>query len=105
MAFSDELIGSSATARCWSRFEAKDVEGVVQLFGPDGVFTDPHYPPPVGPTMVGHEAIREGISWGIGTTEQPHYAVRHALCRGDSDSVAAVEGDTNHALVGGAEGT
>ena len=52
------------------RFEAKDIEGVVGLFAPDGVFADPHYPPPVGPSMAGHDAIREGLTWSLGLIEQ-----------------------------------
>lgn len=85
----------------FERFEAKDGEGVVALFAVDGVFVDPHYPPPIGPTMSGHQAIREGISWALGIVEQPHFSVRHELVSGDSDDVAAFEVDTNHALVGG----
>jgi len=84
----------------FERFEAKDVDGVVGLFAADGVFADPHYPPPIGPTMVGHQAIREGLSWGLGIVEQPHFAVRHELT-GATGAVAAVEVDTNHQLVGG----
>lgn len=84
------------------RFEAKDVEGVVQLFAPDGVFADPHYPPPVGPTMTGRDAIRDGLTWGIGIVERPRFAVRHRLASPGSDRVAAVEVDTDHELVGGA---
>jgi ketosteroid isomerase-like protein len=83
------------------RFEAKDVEGVVQLFAPHGVFTDPHYPPPIGPSMVGHEAIREGITWSVGILEQPNFSVRHSLFDQDGE-VAAVEVDTNHEMIGGA---
>jgi ketosteroid isomerase-like protein len=84
------------------RFEARDVEGVVALFAADGVFSDPNYPPPIGPTMTGHNAIRAGITWGLGIVEQPHFAVRHALTDDDSGRVAAVEVDTNHKLKGGA---
>ncbi len=42
----------------FERFEARDVEGVVGLFAADGVFADPHYPPPIGPAMVGYRATR-----------------------------------------------
>ena len=84
------------------RFEAKDIEGVVGLFAPDGVFADPHYPPPIGPSMSGHDAIREGLTWSLGLIEQPHFAVRHELSGADSDRVGALEVDTNHKLHGGA---
>lgn len=84
----------------FERFEARDVEGVVGLFAADGVFADPHYPPPIGPAMVGRQAIREGLSWGLSIVDQPHFAVRHELT-GNSDAAAALEVDTNHRLVGG----
>ncbi len=85
----------------FERFQAKDGDGVVGLFAVDGVFVDPHYPPPIGPSMAGHEAISEGISWALGIVEQPQFSVRHEFASGDSDGVAALEVDTNHALVGG----
>jgi hypothetical protein len=84
------------------RFEAKDVEGVVELFATDGVFADPHYPPPIGPSMAGHNAIRDGVSWGLGVVEQPHFDVRHQLSGIGTNTLAAVEVDTNHQLFGGA---
>lgn len=87
------------------RFEAKDVDGVVALFASEGVFSDPHYPPPLGPTMVGHDAIRQGISWGVGIIERPHFSVRHELSEDDGDRLGALEVDTNHQLVGGALAT
>src|SRR5688572_11599016 len=73
-----------------------------RVFAADGVFADPHYPPPIGPNMAGHSAIREGITWGLGMIEEPHFAVRHELTGNDSDRVAAVEVDTRHKLHGGA---
>lgn len=84
-----------------ARFEAKDIEGVVGLFAPDGVFADPHYPPPIGPSMSGHAAIREALTWSLGLIEQAHFAIRHELSGVDSDPVAALEVDTNHKLHGG----
>lgn len=84
-----------------ARFEAKDIDGVIELFAADGVFVDPHYPPPIGPAMAGHDAIREGLSWGLGMLEQPGFSVRHAMSDADG-RVAAVEVDTNHRMVGGA---
>ncbi len=83
------------------RFQAKDVEGVVECFAGDGHFFDPHYPAPVGPAMVGHDAIRQGLSWGLSMVEQPGFAVRHDLSAGDGDRVAAVEVDTSHRLADG----
>lgn len=82
------------------RFVSKDVDGVVTLFARAGVFSDPHYPPPLGPTMVGHDAIRQGIAWGVGMIERPQFAVRHELS-GKGGRLAAVEVDTRHELVGG----
>ena len=84
------------------RFQAKDAEGVVGLFAGDGVFTDPHYPPPVGPTMTGHDAIRQGVAWALGVLEQPGFTVRHELWDPENSLVAAVEVDTHHRMVGGA---
>ena len=96
---------SSSAVRCvhevFERFEAKDGEGVVELFAVDGLFVDPHYPPPIGPSMAGHQAIRQGILWALGIVEQPHFRVRYELAAGDSDAVAAFEVETNHTLVGG----
>lgn len=83
------------------RFQAKDVDGVVGLFAEQGVLFDPHYPPPIGPAMTGHAAIREGLTWGLGMLEQPGFAVRHELSSADGNRVAAVEVDTNHRLAGG----
>ena len=83
------------------RFQAKDIEGVIALFADDGLLFDPHYPPPVGPAMAGHAAIREGLGWGLGMLEQPGFAVRHELSNIEGGRVAAVEVDTNHRLVGG----
>lgn len=84
------------------RFRAKDIEGVVELFAPDGVLYDPHYPPPVGPAMAGRDAIREGLSWGLAMLEQPGFDVRNELSNPDIPNLAAVEVDTNHRMVGGA---
>lgn len=86
--------------RLLERFEAKDVDGIVALFAPDGLLSDPHYPPPLGPTMVGHDAIRKGIAWGVGMIERPRFAVRHELA-GDGGRLGAVEVETRHELVGG----
>lgn len=83
-------------------FEARDVEGVVGLFATDGIFADPNYPPPIGPSMAGHAAIRQGISWGLGVIDQPHFEMRHQLSGIETDRTAAVEIDTNHLLFGGA---
>lgn len=84
------------------RFMAKDVDGVVALFAPDGMFSDPHYPPPIGPVMVGQKAIRQGVVWGAGMLEQPGFVIRHQLSGAGRDDLVAVEVDTNHVLVGGA---
>ena len=84
------------------RFEAKDVDGVVALFASDGVLSDPHYPPPVGPTMVGHDAIRQGIAWGVGIIERPHFSVRNELAGENGSQLGALEVDTHHVLLGGA---
>lgn len=84
------------------RFEAKDLDGVISQFAADGVFVDPHYPPPVGPAMAGHDAMRDGLAWGLGMLEQPGFTVRHELSGPDDGRVAAIEVDTNHRLVGGA---
>jgi hypothetical protein len=51
--------------------------------------------------MAGHDAIRAGITWGLGIIEQPHFVVRHELTDDDLGRVAAVEVDTNHKLNGG----
>jgi hypothetical protein len=83
------------------RFEARDVDGVVALFAAGGTFSDPHYPPPFGPTMTGHDAIREGIAWGLGMLERPGFSVRHDLTGEPSDRIAAAEVDTNHVMYGG----
>lgn len=83
-------------------FQAKDVEAIIRLFAPDAVFTDPHYPPPIGPTMTGHDAIREAVTWALGVLEQPGFTVRHQLSSPDDGNVAAVEVDTHHRMVGGA---
>ena len=85
-----------------ARFQAKDIDGVLALFAPDGVLFDPHYPPPVGPSMAGHNAIREGLTWGLGMLEQPGFTVRHQLAGAGGGPVAAAEVDTNHRLAGGA---
>lgn len=82
------------------RFEAMDLEGVVDRFAPDGVLFDPHYPPPVGPAMAGHDAIRAGLTVGLGMLEQPGFTVRHELTAPGGE-LAAVEVDTNHRLTGG----
>jgi len=84
------------------RFEAKDIDGVIDLFAADGVLVDPHYPPPIGPAMAGHNTIRDGLTWGLGMLEQPGVSVRHRLSDPGDGRVAAVEVDTNHRLVGGA---
>ena len=86
-------------------FQAKDVEAIMALFAADGVFTDPHYPPPVGPTMSGHDAIREAVTWALGVLEQPGFTVRHQLSNPENANVAAVEVDTHHRMVGGAMAT
>lgn len=83
-------------------FKAKDVEAVVGLFAADGAFSDPHYPPPIGPTMTGHDAIRQGVAWALGVLEQPGFTVRHELWNPENPTVAAVEVDTHHRMVGGA---
>lgn len=82
------------------RFQAMDVGGVVDRFAPDGLLFDPHYPPPVGPAMAGHDRIRAGLAVGLGMLERPGFTVRHEFTAG-GDAVAAVEVDTNHRLVGG----
>jgi ketosteroid isomerase-like protein len=83
------------------RFEAKDVDGVVALFASDGVFADPHYPPPIGPAMADPDAIREALTWALGMLEQPGFAVRHDLTGDTSDRIAAAEVETSHRMVGG----
>jgi hypothetical protein len=83
-------------------FEAKDVEAVVGRFAARGVFSDPHYPPPIGPTMTGHDAIRQGLAWALGILEQPGFTVRHKLWSPERPRVAAVEVDTDHRMMGGA---
>ena len=85
----------------FERFTAKDVDAVVEMFAPDGVFSDPHYPPPVGPTMVGHDAIRQGITMGLGMLDRPGFRIRHRLSADGDAGPVAVEVDTNHELVGG----
>lgn len=82
-------------------FEAKDPDGVLAQFAPDGIFFDPHYPPPIGPAMAGREAISEGIRWGLGMLEQPGFTVRARFTGDDDGGMAVVEVDTNHRLVGG----
>ncbi len=84
----------------YRRLEATDIEGV-QLFASDRVLTDPRYPPRIGPTKVGHDAIRQGITWSVSILEQPNFSVRHTLFDPVSGGVAAVEVDTHHELVGG----
>lgn len=83
-------------------FQAKDVEAILGLFAADAVFTDPHYPPPIGPTMTGHDAIREAVTWALGVLEQPGFTVRHQLWNPENPNVAAVEVGTHHRMVGGA---
>lgn len=34
--------------------------------------------------LVGHDAIRAGLTWSLGIIEQPHFAVRHELTENDS---------------------
>jgi hypothetical protein len=87
------------------RFEARDVEGVVALFAPDGILSDPHYPPPLGPTLVGHDVIRDAITWAVDMIERPRFTVLHELSGDDDAHLAAVEVITNHDLVGGAAAT
>lgn len=80
-----------------TKFEAKDVEGVVALFAPDGALIDPHYPQPM---MQGHEAIRDGLEDAFMRLEQPGFTIRSAWL--DQES-GVMEVATHHRLMGGIE--
>jgi ketosteroid isomerase-like protein len=82
-------------------FEKRDADAVAARFAPGGAFIDPHYPPPVGPAIVGREAIRDAVAAMFGFIQQPGFTVRHAFAGADNPAVAAVEVDTHHVLADG----
>ena len=79
----------------FAAFSAMDLDAVMQHFAEDAVLIDPHYPQP---HMVGHQAIRRGLSWGLGKMVKPGLSLRHVWIDADS---AAIEVDTHHRFKGG----
>jgi ketosteroid isomerase-like protein len=82
-------------------FEKRDADAIAARFAPDGVFVDPHYPPPTGPEITGREAIRGALAGVFQVLAQPGFTVRHAFAGADNPAVAAVEVDTRHVLADG----
>jgi ketosteroid isomerase-like protein len=80
-------------------FEKRDADAVAARFAPGGTFIDPHYPPPIGPTISGREAIRDALAGMFAFIEQPGLTVRHTFA--SADNLAAAEVDTHHVLADG----
>jgi ketosteroid isomerase-like protein len=78
-------------------FIAKDVTKALSYFADDAIFYDPHYPQP---RMVGKDAIRQGLEWGIRSLEKPGLTLRHLWLDGNS---GVAETDTHHIIKGGME--
>lgn len=81
--------------RVFRTFEAKDLGGMMACFAKDALLFDPHYPVK---EMRGETAIRQGLTWGIGSMEQPGFTLRHLWIDGET---AVAELDTHHVLKGG----
>jgi ketosteroid isomerase-like protein len=89
--------------RLFDRFTQRDAAGVVALFADDGVFQDPHYPPPVGPVMQGHAAIQAGMEWAFGMLEWSRFEPMAAFADPSEPSRGAFEVATTHKLFNGPE--
>lgn len=81
----EELFGACASG---------DVEHAVSLFAADGVLIDPHYP---YPRMQGSDAIRDGLTWGIGGMRSMSFTTEQFFPGPDGVSGAA-EVATHHVL-------
>jgi len=79
----------------FTAFEEKDVPAVLALFADDSVLIDPHYPQT---EMKGKAAIRQGLTWGVASLEQPGFAICHSWA---NDESGAAEVETHHILKGG----
>lgn len=90
----------TAIVEALRRFEKRDTDSIAASFAADGVFIDPHYPPPIGPAVAGREAIRGAVAGVFGVIQQPGFTVRHAFWS-DNPSVASVEVDTHHRMTDG----
>lgn len=76
---------------------AKDLDGALAGFAPDGVLIDPHYPVP---RMQGHEAIAAGLGWVFRSMRELHFEVDGYFFAGDG-SGAAAEVTSRHVLRNG----
>jgi ketosteroid isomerase-like protein len=75
----------------------RDVERAVELFAADGVFIDPHYP---YPRMQGTDAIRDGLTWGIGGMRSMSFTIERFF-PGDDGTSGVAEVAAHHVLKGG----
>jgi ketosteroid isomerase-like protein len=76
---------------------AGDVDRAVSLFAADGVLVDPHYP---YPHMRGTDAIRDGLTSGIGGMRSMAFTIERFF-PGDDGASGAAEVATHHVLKAG----
>ncbi|HVF13199.1 MAG TPA: nuclear transport factor 2 family protein [Acidimicrobiales bacterium] len=81
--------------------ERRDIDGVVDTLAEQGVFFDPHYPPPIGPHVEGRDAFRRAIEWAYSALDSFEFEVVNVFDNPDRPTLGAVEVVAHHRLAGG----
>ncbi|MFN2506837.1 MAG: nuclear transport factor 2 family protein [Acidimicrobiales bacterium] len=90
-------------ADLFARFAAHDAAGIAALFADESVLIDPNYPPPMGPALVGPEAIEAGMAWAFGVLERSEFTPTSTFLAPDDPLRGALEVSTSHRLFDGTD--